>query len=237
LVTGMFSAQSMGAVSGLMIGVGLGLSGGLLTFLWFGGIDALQHLILRCILYFKQYLPWNISRFLDHCVELILLRRVGGSYIFPHRLLMEHFEEINERDAVAIKKPIRTGIKIVGGLGRFVTVLVVGLLISTQITSIVMNPFTICDYPPVRLIVMGPDPGFDIVNEITDIVYVRFMAPESICKKYLVQENIVKAEIDLTRMVEGEHLVPVQIITPSDIIVDLYGVDPEIVMVELVKSD
>lgn len=32
--------------------------------------------------------------FLDHCVDLIFLRRVGGGYIFIRRLLMEHFAEM-----------------------------------------------------------------------------------------------------------------------------------------------
>lgn len=31
---------------------------------------------------------------LGHCVDLIFLRRVGGGYIFVHRLLMEHFAEM-----------------------------------------------------------------------------------------------------------------------------------------------
>ena len=35
-----------------------------------------------------------IVPFLDHCVDLIFLRRVGGGYIFVHRLLMEHFAEM-----------------------------------------------------------------------------------------------------------------------------------------------
>jgi hypothetical protein len=30
----------------------------------------------------------------NHCVDLIFLRRVGGRYIFVHRLLMEHFAEM-----------------------------------------------------------------------------------------------------------------------------------------------
>jgi hypothetical protein len=32
--------------------------------------------------------------FLNHCVDLIFLHRVGGGYIFVHRLLMEHFAEM-----------------------------------------------------------------------------------------------------------------------------------------------
>mgnify|MGYP001266172194 CR=1 FL=1 len=35
----------------------------------------------------------KLISFLDHCVDLIFLRRVGGGYIFVHRLLMEHFAE------------------------------------------------------------------------------------------------------------------------------------------------
>jgi hypothetical protein len=31
---------------------------------------------------------------LNYCVDLIFLRRVGGGYIFVHRLLMEHFAEM-----------------------------------------------------------------------------------------------------------------------------------------------
>ncbi|MDP1546822.1 MAG: hypothetical protein Q8L87_12425 [Anaerolineales bacterium] len=30
----------------------------------------------------------------ENCVDLIFLRRVGGGYIFVHRLLMEHFAEM-----------------------------------------------------------------------------------------------------------------------------------------------
>jgi eukaryotic-like serine/threonine-protein kinase len=46
--------------------------------------------------YFKcnNLLPWRLIPFLDHCVDLIFLRRVGGGYIFVHRLLMEHFAEM-----------------------------------------------------------------------------------------------------------------------------------------------
>jgi hypothetical protein len=40
------------------------------------------------------YFPLNFVPFLDHCVDLIFLRRVGGGYIFIHRLLMEHFAEM-----------------------------------------------------------------------------------------------------------------------------------------------
>jgi hypothetical protein len=41
-----------------------------------------------------SYVIDKLVPFLDHCVDLIFLRRVGGGYIFVHRLLMEHFAEM-----------------------------------------------------------------------------------------------------------------------------------------------
>jgi len=34
----------------------------------------------------------------DYCVDLIFLRRVGGGYIFVHRLLMEHFAAMYQEE-------------------------------------------------------------------------------------------------------------------------------------------
>jgi WD40 repeat protein len=75
----------------------LGLSAfgsvGLLAAWWYGGLDVIQHFILRLLLYTWGNLPWNLVRFLDHASGRILLRKVGGGYIFVHRLLQEYFAE------------------------------------------------------------------------------------------------------------------------------------------------
>jgi hypothetical protein len=70
-----------------------GYSIGLLTFLWYGGLDVIQHYILRLILWINGNTSFNYVRFLDYASERIFLRKVGGGYIFVHRLLMEHFAE------------------------------------------------------------------------------------------------------------------------------------------------
>jgi hypothetical protein len=62
----------------------------------FGGRAVVQHYALRFILWRKDYLPWRIAPFLDYCAERILLRKVGGGYIFIHRLLQEHFASLYE---------------------------------------------------------------------------------------------------------------------------------------------
>lgn len=56
-----------------------------------GGAVVLLHIALRFQLTLSRILPWNLARFLDHAAEHILLRKVGGGYIFIHRMLLEHF--------------------------------------------------------------------------------------------------------------------------------------------------
>jgi DNA polymerase III delta prime subunit len=69
------------------------LLGGIMFSLNYGGITVLQHTVLRLLLFFNGFVPWNYADFLDYATERIFLRRVGGSYIFIHRLLMEYFAE------------------------------------------------------------------------------------------------------------------------------------------------
>ena len=72
---------------GFCIGCISGLLGG-------GGKPCIQHLILRLILYCNGDIPWNYARFLDYATERIFLQKVGGGYIFIHRMLMEHFAQM-----------------------------------------------------------------------------------------------------------------------------------------------
>jgi hypothetical protein len=51
----------------------------------------MEHFALRFALYFTNAVPWNYTRFLNHCTDRRLLQRVGGHYRFIHRLVQEHF--------------------------------------------------------------------------------------------------------------------------------------------------
>ena len=64
---------------------------GLLVAVWYGGLDIIQHYTLRLVLWYNGYTPFNYVRFFDYATERILLQKVGGGYIFIHRLLLEHF--------------------------------------------------------------------------------------------------------------------------------------------------
>lgn len=65
--------------------------------LFYGGIDCLQHLILRIVFWRWDYTPEPLKYvdFLDFAVERILLRKVGGGYIFIHRFLLDYFVSLN----------------------------------------------------------------------------------------------------------------------------------------------
>jgi hypothetical protein len=77
---------------GLIVGLVLGLSGALLAGAWLGGIDVILHYFLRLLLYMKGRTPLNLVRFLDYAAkDLNFLQKVGGGYIFIHRMLLEHF--------------------------------------------------------------------------------------------------------------------------------------------------
>jgi hypothetical protein len=67
------------------------LSGGLIVGLDRGGSAVIKHYALRLILWLNGYTPFNFIKFLDHCTRLILLKKVGGGYIFIHRMLLEYF--------------------------------------------------------------------------------------------------------------------------------------------------
>ena len=57
-----------------------------------GGVDTcIKHLIIRILLFQRGSTPWNYARFLDYATERIFLQKVGGGYIFVHRLLLEYF--------------------------------------------------------------------------------------------------------------------------------------------------
>jgi len=56
-----------------------------------GGSACIRHFALRFVLCYLGYSPWNYARFLDYAAERLFLQKVGGGYIFVHRMLLEHF--------------------------------------------------------------------------------------------------------------------------------------------------
>jgi serine/threonine protein kinase len=103
--------------SGLGSGLGSGIIGGLIAGLLMGGLSWTQHVTLRFLLQRADAIPWNCTRFLDDATEHILLRKAGGGYLFPHRLLLDYFascepsfpEEAPTRAAMNAPAPALSG--------------------------------------------------------------------------------------------------------------------------------
>ncbi len=63
-----------------------------------GGAAFIQHWLLRLLLWRTGCLPLRAAAFLECATDRALLRRVGGSYVFFHRLLLEHFARNGSAD-------------------------------------------------------------------------------------------------------------------------------------------
>lgn len=72
--------------------------------IFWGGITVVRHIALRSVLTLTGHMPWRYARFLDYAAERIFLRKVGGGYIFVHRLLMEYFASLWTEEA----RPVTT---------------------------------------------------------------------------------------------------------------------------------
>lgn len=88
-----------GSISGLAIAdVEVVLGNGLIlgaAFSMFPIFSCIQYTSLRFTLSLMGQIPWNITQFLDHCTERLVLQRVGYRYRFIHRLVQEHFANLD----------------------------------------------------------------------------------------------------------------------------------------------
>jgi hypothetical protein len=78
---------------GVFFGPPIGLALALIN----GGLFCIQHLAARLLLWNSGQAPFRYVRFLEFAVERVLLRRVGGGYIFLHRMFAEFFAESSSR--------------------------------------------------------------------------------------------------------------------------------------------
>jgi len=81
----------------LGIGLILAVCGGLLVGFSRSGLAVLRHYIIRFLLARSYTFPWHAPRFLEEATARILLRRIGGGYSFPHRLLLDYFADLPEQ--------------------------------------------------------------------------------------------------------------------------------------------
>ena len=93
----------------LIAGLILGLIGLLIGWLVSYNSDPdTKPLAMRNLSMLYNRLPLNYIRFLDYCADHLFLRRVGGGYIFIHRLLLEYFADMEEADIGSLARLDRT---------------------------------------------------------------------------------------------------------------------------------
>ncbi len=82
--------KPLGLVLGLMTGMMLGLE--------FGGTSYIYNYLLRYFLYRYGYLPKDLDSFCLCMSEFIILRPVGGAYIFLHGTLRDYFASLTPQE-------------------------------------------------------------------------------------------------------------------------------------------
>lgn len=97
LLSGLLVAVDLGQAIAVDTVILIGVVTGLIAWLVSGGWACLQHITLRFLLSCSGAIPWNYVHFLDSATERILLRKVGGGYIFIHRLLLEYFAGLDSQ--------------------------------------------------------------------------------------------------------------------------------------------
>jgi eukaryotic-like serine/threonine-protein kinase len=104
---GLHAELTMAMIVGLTYGLVCGLGGGLIAGLNRGGSAVIKHYALRLILWLSGNTPFKFIKFLDDCARLILLKKVGGGYIFVHRMLLDYFADLTPASAKAEKGKAR----------------------------------------------------------------------------------------------------------------------------------
>lgn len=75
----------------------LGASLGFALAIWTGGLRAVaEHLTLRMIFAARKKLPTETVSFLEEMKRRVLLRRVGGGYVFVHRAILEYLAYLED---------------------------------------------------------------------------------------------------------------------------------------------
>jgi eukaryotic-like serine/threonine-protein kinase len=104
-VTVFFALAAIGAIITSTVGMAIGPMALLLDWaivastvvvtviagIWYGGADAIQHFTLRTMLWLGGAMPRRLAAFLDHAASLVFMRKVGGGYVFIHRVVLEYF--------------------------------------------------------------------------------------------------------------------------------------------------
>jgi len=78
---------------GLIVGVIGGITAGMIG----GGFFSGRHYLVRLVLAINRWAPLTYVHFLDFAAERLFLRKVGGGYIFVHRMFLDYLISTSQR--------------------------------------------------------------------------------------------------------------------------------------------
>jgi len=101
IIVGLFfmivSLLIFGSIFGWVVGLSQAVLLGSIFGMVFGGTSVIHHFVLRFTLRCKNLIPMNLVAFLNYATDRLFLRKVGGGYVFVHRMLMEYFADLEPR--------------------------------------------------------------------------------------------------------------------------------------------
>jgi len=95
-----FSVRDLLSLATYIYPIGVGLLGGVVVGLNKGGATVIKHYCLRLAFWMFNYSPLKLVSLLDYCARIIILKKVGGGYVFIHRSVLEYFAELDTKSSV-----------------------------------------------------------------------------------------------------------------------------------------
>jgi hypothetical protein len=93
----------------VMVGIGTSI----ISLMWFGGFEVIQHWVLRICLYFSGVTPFRFGNWIKTLIDLGFVKPVGSGIQFYHLSFREHFKNIELDDPIAAN-PGRSGLFRIG---------------------------------------------------------------------------------------------------------------------------
>jgi hypothetical protein len=94
----LLSGNTEGMVRAAQIGIGMAL----ISYLWYGGFEYIQHWSLRFCLYGHGILPWNFNTWAGNVQKLTFVVRTGQSLQFFHSKLKDYYDHLAKEKQPAI---------------------------------------------------------------------------------------------------------------------------------------
>jgi hypothetical protein len=100
LIYGMGFGPDVELIEGPILGLAVALG----VWLIYGGSPWVLHYLLIIAFRINNFAPLKYAHFLDYATDRIFLRKVGGGYVFIHRMIMDYFASLEPDEVINNEK-------------------------------------------------------------------------------------------------------------------------------------